>query len=50
MSGHDESGDDHILVLSLEQLIRAKRALDTPKDRDHLDQLLALRRLRGEGD
>jgi predicted nucleotidyltransferase len=36
-------------VLSLEQLIRSKTALDQPKDREHLDQLLAIQRLRGEG-
>lgn len=41
-------GEVELRVLSIEQLIRAKQALDTPKDRDHLDQLLALRRLRDE--
>jgi predicted nucleotidyltransferase len=33
-------------VLSLDQLIQSKAALDQPKDREHLDQLLAIRRLR----
>lgn len=32
-------------VLSLDQLIQSKAALDQPKDREHLDQLLAIRRL-----
>lgn len=41
-------GEIEVRVLSVEQLIRAKQAMDTPKDRDHLDQLLALRRLRDE--
>jgi hypothetical protein len=37
-------------VLSLDQLIRAKSALQhQPKDREHLDQLLALKRLREVG-
>jgi hypothetical protein len=38
-----------VAVLTLDQLIRAKSALqDRPKDREYLDQLLALKRLRGE--
>lgn len=41
-------GEVEVRVLSIDQLIRAKQAMDTPKDRDHLDQLLALRRLRDE--
>lgn len=41
-------GAVEVPVLSLEQLIRAKQAMSSAKDRDHLDQLLALRRLRGE--
>lgn len=36
-----------IPVLSLDQLIRAKSVLDQRKDREHLDQLLAIRKLRG---
>jgi predicted nucleotidyltransferase len=36
-------------VLSLDQLIQSKAALDQPKDREHLDQLLAIRRLRDKG-
>jgi hypothetical protein len=37
-------------VLSLDQLIRAKSALQhQPKDREHLDQLLTLKRLREGG-
>lgn len=39
-------GDLQIPILSLEQLIRAKKVLDQPKDREHLDQLLAIRKLR----
>jgi hypothetical protein len=35
-----------IPALSLDQLIQAKSALNQPKDREHLDQLLALKRLR----
>ncbi len=35
-----------ISMLSLEQLIISKRALNQPKDREHLDQLEALKRLR----
>lgn len=35
-------------VLSLDQLIRSKAAMDQPKDREHLDQLMAIRRLRDE--
>jgi hypothetical protein len=38
-------GDLQIPMLSLDQLIRAKQALDQPKDREHLDQLLAIRKL-----
>ncbi len=41
-------GEVEVRVLSVEQLILAKQAMDSPKDRDHLDQLLALRRLREE--
>jgi predicted nucleotidyltransferase len=37
-----------IPVLSLDQLIRSKAALGQPKDREHLDQLLAIQRLRDE--
>lgn len=37
-----------IPVLTLDQLIRAKSALGQPKDRQHLDQLLGLKRLRKE--
>lgn len=37
-----------IPVLTLDQLIRAKSALKQPKDRQHLDQLLGLRRLQEE--
>ena len=33
-------------LLSLDQLIQAKSVLDQPKDREHLDQLLAIRKLR----
>jgi hypothetical protein len=39
-------GDLQIPMLSLDQLIQAKEALDQPKDREHLDQLLAIRKLR----
>ena len=39
-------GGLQIPVLSLEQLIQAKSVLDQPKDREHLDQLLAIQRLR----
>ncbi len=42
-------GDLQIPILSLDQLIRAKSALDQPKDREHLDQLLAIRKLRDRG-
>ena len=42
-------GDLQIPILSLDQLIRAKSALDQPKDREHLDQLLAIRKLREAG-
>lgn len=35
-------------VLSLDQLIQAKSVLDQRKDREHLDQLLAIRELRGK--
>lgn len=38
-------GDLQIPILSLDQLIRAKSVLDQPKDREHLDQLLAIRKL-----
>ena len=38
-------GDLRIPMLSLDQVIRAKQALDQPKDREHLDQLLAIRKL-----
>jgi hypothetical protein len=41
-------GGLQIPILSLDQLIRAKSALDQPKDREHLDQLLAIQKLRGE--
>lgn len=41
-------GDLTIPVLTLEQLIQAKSVLDQPKDREHLDQLLAIRDLRRE--
>ena len=40
--------DLQIPILSLDQLIRAKSALDQPKDREHLDQLLAIQKLRRE--
>ena len=36
-------------VLTLDQLIQAKSVLNQPKDREHLDQLLAIRRLRQRG-
>ncbi len=39
-------GDLPVPLLSLDQLIQAKSALDQPKDREHLDQLLAIRKLR----
>ena len=42
-------GDLQIPILSLDQLIRAKSALGQPKDREHLDQLLAIRKLRDSG-
>jgi hypothetical protein len=35
-------------VLTLDQLIRAKSVLQQSKDRQHLDQLLQVRKLRGE--
>jgi hypothetical protein len=39
-----------IPILTLDQLIQAKSVLDQPKDREHLDQLLAIRDLRrGQG-
>lgn len=38
-------GGLRIPMLSLDQLIQAKSVLDQPKDREHLDQLLALRKL-----
>jgi hypothetical protein len=41
-------GDLRIPMLSLDQLIRAKQALDQAKDREHLDQLLAIRKLRAQ--
>ena len=41
-------GDLEIPILSLDQLIQAKSALDQPKDREHLDQLVAIRKLRQE--
>lgn len=41
-------GDLTIPVLTLDQLIQAKSVLDQPKDREHLDQLLAIRDLRRE--
>jgi hypothetical protein len=37
-----------IPVLSLDQLIQAKSVLNQRKDREHLDQLLAIRNLRGK--
>jgi hypothetical protein len=39
-------GDLQIPILSLDQLIQAKTALSQPKDLEHLDQLLAIRKLR----
>ena len=39
-------GDLQIPILTLDQLILAKKALDQPKDREHLDQLLAIRKLK----
>lgn len=44
-----ELGDLTIPVLTLDQLIQAKSALSQPKDREHLDQLLAIRDIRREG-
>jgi predicted nucleotidyltransferase len=41
-----ELGAVTIAVLSVNQLIQAKAALNQPKDREHLDQLLAIRDLR----
>lgn len=41
-------GDLQIPILSLDQLIRAKSALHQPKDREHLDQLLAIQKLKEE--
>ncbi len=38
-----ELGDRSISVLTIEQLIAAKRAANRPKDREHLDHLLAIR-------
>ena len=43
-----ELGDLTIPVLTLDQLIQAKSALSQPKDREHLDQLLAIRDIRKE--
>jgi len=43
-----ELGALTIAVLSVDQLIQAKAALNQPKDREHLDQLLAIRDLRRE--
>jgi hypothetical protein len=43
-----ELGDLTIPVLTLDQLIQAKSALSQPKDREHLDQLLAIRDIRRE--
>jgi hypothetical protein len=43
---HVPIGDLQIPLLSLDQLIQAKSVLDQPKDREHLDQLLAIRKLR----
>ncbi|HYO14220.1 MAG TPA: hypothetical protein VE685_13575, partial [Thermoanaerobaculia bacterium] len=37
-------------VLTLDQLIRAKSVLQQSKDRQHLDQLLQVRRLREENE
>ena len=42
-------GDLQIPILNLDQLIQAKSVLDQPKDREHLDQLLAIRKLREQG-
>ncbi len=42
-------GEMTVQVLTLDQLIQAKSVLDQPKDREHLDQLLAIRKLRQEG-
>jgi hypothetical protein len=42
-------GDLRIPMLSLDQLIQAKSVLDQPKDREHLDQLLAIRKLKEQG-
>jgi len=41
-------GGLQIPILSLDQLIQAKSVLGQPKDREHLDQLLAIRKLRSE--
>jgi hypothetical protein len=41
-------GDLQVPILSLDQLIQAKSVLSQPKDREHLDQLLAIRKLRNE--
>ncbi len=41
-------GDLPVPLLSLDQLIQAKSVLDQPKDREHLDQLLTIRKLRQE--
>jgi hypothetical protein len=43
-----ELGNLTIPVLTLDQLIQAKSALSQPKDREHLDQLLAIRDIRKE--
>jgi len=43
---HVPVGDLQVPLLSLDQLIQAKSVLDQPKDREHLDQLLAIRKLR----
>jgi len=39
-------GSISVLALTVDQLIQAKSALSRPKDREHLDQLLALKKLR----
>lgn len=39
-------GDLQVPILNLDQLIQAKSVLGQPKDREHLDQLLAIRKLR----
>lgn len=41
-------GGHRVPALSLDQLIQAKSALNQPKDREHLDQLLAIRKLHGD--